>query len=159
MISNYSPGPKDFRKESCVGVQWQKPHQDSWNPPKPHFLDIPDIPDHPDGDKKSWKRFQTTPLVPGIPERYHVWGCNDKKPIKTPEILQNPSFLDIPDIPDHPDGDKKSWKQFLTTPLVPGISERYHVWGYNDKNPTKTTEILPNPRFSLKAWKCIKYRL
>ena len=42
-------------------------------------------------------------------------------------------FWDILDVPDHPDSDKKSWKLFLSIPMVPRIPKRYHVWGYKDK--------------------------
>ena len=31
-------------------------------------------------------------MVPRIPKRYHMWGYNVKTTIKTPIILQNPSF-------------------------------------------------------------------
>ena len=34
-------------------LQWQKPHQDTQNPPKPQFLDILDHPDHHDSDQVS----------------------------------------------------------------------------------------------------------
>ena len=69
-----------------MGVQWQNPHQDIQNTPKPKFLAILDLPDHPDGI------FRSTPQIPGIPNRYHMWGYNEKIPIKTPKILQNPSI-------------------------------------------------------------------
>ena len=74
-------------------------------------------------------------------------GFNDKIPIKTPKILQNPSFWDILDLPDRPYGVQKSWKHFLSTPLVPRIPKRHHMGGFNDKIPINTPEILQNPSF------------
>ena len=59
---------------------------------KTQFLDILDLPDHPDDDQNSWKHFLSMPMVPRIPEMYHMCGHIDKIPIKTPKILQNPSF-------------------------------------------------------------------
>ena len=88
----YSYGPTDSKKVSYVGLQCQNYHQDTQNPPKSQFLDILDLPDHPDGDKISQKLFLCTPMVPRIPKRYHMWGHNVKTTIKTPIILQNPSF-------------------------------------------------------------------
>ena len=46
-------GPKDFKRVSNVGLQYQNLHQDTQNHPKPQFMDILDLPDYPDGDKKS----------------------------------------------------------------------------------------------------------
>ena len=59
-------------------------------------------------DQKSCTPLQSTHNIPRIPKRYHMWGYNEKSPIKTPKILQNPMFWDIPDLPDLPDGDQKS---------------------------------------------------
>ena len=36
-------------------------------------------------------------------------------------------FVDILDLPDHPDGDKNPEKPFLCTSLVPRIPKRYHM--------------------------------
>ena len=98
-------------------------------------------------DQKSENHFHCTPMVPRIPKRYHKYGYNYKMPIKTLKILQNPSVLDILDIPDHPDGDQKSENYFQSTPMVPRIPKRYHMYGYNDKMPIKTPKILQNPSF------------
>ena len=76
-----------------------------------------------------------------------MWGINDKIPIKTPKILQNPMFWDIPDLPDIPNGDQKSCTPFQSPHNVPKIPERYHMWGCNDKIPIKTPKILQNPMF------------
>ena len=91
-LPEYSQCPKDTKKVSYVGVQCQNTHQDSQNPPKPHVLDVLDLPDLPDGDQKSCTPFQSPHNVPRIPERYHMWGCHDKIPIKTAKILHNPMF-------------------------------------------------------------------
>jgi hypothetical protein len=52
------------------------------------FLDIFDLSD----DQNSWKHLLSMPMVPRIPESYHMRGYYGKIPIKTPKILQNPSF-------------------------------------------------------------------
>ena len=91
-LPEYSHGPKDSKTVSYVGLQWWNSHQDTQNPPNTQFLDFLDPPDHPDGDQNSWKHFLSTPMVLRIPKQYHMWGYNGEIPIKTPKILQIPSF-------------------------------------------------------------------
>ena len=72
ILPEHSYGPKDSTKVSYVGLQWQNPHQDAPNHPNSQLLDILDLPDRPDDDKKSWKHFLSTPMVPRILQRYHM---------------------------------------------------------------------------------------
>ena len=81
-------------------------------------------------------------MVPTIPKMYNMWGYKDKNNTQNP---LKPQFLDIVDLPDHPDGDQKSWKLFQSIHMVPRIPKRCHMWAYNVKNPIKTPKILQNP--------------
>ena len=73
-LPEHSHGPNDLKKVSYVGLQWQNAHQYAPNPQNHQFLDILDPPDHPDGDQKSWKQLLSTPMIPRVPKRYHMWG-------------------------------------------------------------------------------------
>ena len=128
-------------------ILFSKMQQHATNPPNSLFLDILDPPEHYDGDQKSWKYFLSTPMVPRILQRYHMQVYNDKIPIKMPQIFQIPScwtfwtFLIILMMIT------KSWKHFLSTPMVPRILQRYHMQVYNDKIPIKMPQILQIPSF------------
>ena len=106
---------------------------------------ILNLSDHPDGDQKSWKHFLSTPMDQIIPKRYHMWEFTMSKfPIKMSKVIQIPSVLDILDLPDHPNGDQKSWKHFIITPMVFKDSKKgNHMWCYNDKIPIKMPQ---NPK-------------
>ena len=70
-----------------------------------------------------------------------------KSTSRLPKSSKTPVFFYIFDLPDHPDGVHKSWKPFLSTPLVPTIPKRYHMLGYNDKIHIKISKIFQNPSF------------
>ena len=90
-----------IKNVSYVGVQWQKPHQDTQNPQKSQFLDIPELPDILDGDQISKKPFLYIRNVSRIPKMYYMWGFNEKSPSryptssKTQDLLTFLSFLII----------------------------------------------------------------
>ena len=91
-VPKYSHSPKVYKKISYVGEQWQNTHQDTQNPPKPQFLDIPDPPDHPNGNQKSWTHFLSTPTVPRIPKSIICGGTMTKSPSIHPKSPKTPVF-------------------------------------------------------------------
>ena len=123
-----------------MGVQLQKSHQDTQNPPKPYVLDILDLPDIPDGDQKYSQ-------CPKDSKNVSYVRLQLQNPYQDTQNPPKPHVLDIIDLPDLPDGDQKSCTSFQSTPNIPRIPKMYHIWGFYAKISIKTAKILRNPMF------------
>ena len=88
-------------------------------------------------------------MVLMIPKMYHIWGYNVKICINAPKILQT-LFLDILELPDHPEGDQKLWKLLLNNLCGPKATVNkivvMHAGGrlLNFENPFSDYKVIAN---------------
>ena len=111
---------------------------------KPQYLDIPDLPDHSDSVQKSWKEFLICPMVlKGFQKGIICWGIMTNSPLRHPKSYKTPVF-------GH---SWPFWSPWWCLKILETLleyspnhkeSKRYHMWGYNNKIPIKTSKILEN---------------
>ena len=130
MFSICSPG---LQKQMICWVEVEKCHQDTYSSPNDHFKDIPELPNHHVGDYHDCEHFQFVLLVLRIPKTYNmlgwirnmpsrlwtlsictigskdsrniIWWVELEKCYQDTYSSPNDHFKDIPELPDHHDGD------------------------------------------------------
>ena len=80
--------------------------------------------------KNSVNYSLSTTMVPMIPN-ITIYGVTMSLSASIHPKSSKTLFLDIFDLPDHPEGDQKLCKQFLNNFCGPRIPKRYHIGGYN----------------------------